>query len=122
LVKPEAFHFKPLLQRLLDRLESLSRDFSITKLSVDFGGLAEAAERDVRVVENRLMWEELRSYSTRQRRDTPTSGLLGMVTLEAGDWSPFWPWLAWGQFVHVGKDAVKGNGWYELEEAYAYRS
>jgi hypothetical protein len=122
LVKPEMFHFKPLLQRLLDRLESLSRDFSTTKLSVDFAGLAEAAERDVRVVENRLVWEELRSYSTRQRRDTPTSGLLGAVTLETGDWSPFWPWLAWGQFVHVGKDAVKGNGWYELEVSHAHRS
>jgi hypothetical protein len=122
LVKPEMFRFKPLLQRLLDRLESLSRDFSPNKLLVDFGGLAETAERDVRVVENELMWEELRSYSTRQRRDTPTSGLLGAVALEAGDWSPFWPWLAWGQFVHVGKDAVKGNGWYKLEVAHAHRS
>lgn len=122
LVKPEAFHFKPLLQRLLDRLESLSRDFSTAKPSVDFAGLAETAERDVRVVENRLVWEELRSYSTRQRRDTPTSGLLGTVTLESGDWSPFWPWLAWGQFIHVGKDAVKGNGWYELEVQRAHRS
>jgi hypothetical protein len=67
----------------------------------------------VRVVENGLRWEELRSYSTRQRRSTPTSGLLGAVVLEADDWCPFWPWLVWGQFVHVGKDAVKGNGWYE---------
>jgi hypothetical protein len=89
---------------------------------VDFAGLAEAAERDVRVVENELVWEELRSYSTRQRRGTPTSGLLGTVVLEAKDWSPFWPWLAWGQFIHVGKDAVKGNGWYELEVQHAHRS
>jgi hypothetical protein len=36
------------------------------------------------------------------------------VVLQADDWSPFWPWLVWGQFVHVGKDAVKGNGWYEI--------
>jgi hypothetical protein len=113
LVKPDEFRFKPLFQRLLDRLEALSRDFSDTKLEVDFSGLAEAAE-DVHVVDNRLWWEELRSYSTRQRRDTPTSGLLGTVIVEAEDWPPFLPWLAWGQFVHVGKDAVKGNGWYEL--------
>jgi len=114
LVKPHQFRFKPLFQRLLDRLESLSRDFSDAKLEVDFAGLVKAAE-GVRVVENGLRWEELRSYSTRQQRDTPTSGLLGMVTLEADDWSPFLPWLVWGQFVHVGKDAVKGNGWYTLE-------
>lgn len=113
LVKPHQFQFKPLLQRLLDRLEALSRDFSDTKLSLDFSSLVAASER-VRVVENRLWWEELRSYSTRRRSDSPTSGALGAVILETNDWSPFLPWLVWGQFTHVGKDAVKGNGWYQL--------
>jgi hypothetical protein len=115
LVKPEAFCFRPFFQRLMERLESLSRDFSDTPLVFDDPrGLIEAAGR-VRVVENRLVWEELRSYSTRRRRSTPTGGLLGTVVLEADDWSPFWPWLVWGQFVHVGKDAVKGNGMYRIE-------
>jgi hypothetical protein len=113
LVKPHQFCFKPLLQRLLDRLEALSRDFSDTRLSVDFSGLVEAAER-VHVVDNRLWWEELRSYSTRRRADSPTSGLLGTVVFEAEDWAPFLPWLVWGQFTHVGKDAVKGNGEYRM--------
>jgi hypothetical protein len=111
LVKPHRFRFRPLFHRLLDRLEALSRDFSDTELAVDFPALLEAADQ-VRVVDNRLRWEELRSYSTRQRRGTPTSGLLGTVVLEAHDWRPFWPWLVWGQFTHVGKDAVKGSGWY----------
>jgi hypothetical protein len=102
-----------LLQRLLDRLEALSRDFSDTTLSVDFSGLVEAAEH-VRAVDNRLWWEELRSYSTRRRADSPTSGLLGTVILEANDWTPFLRWLVWGQFTHVGKDAVKGNGEYRM--------
>jgi hypothetical protein len=113
LVKPHAFRFKPLLQRLLDRLEALSRDFSQTKLAIDFPGLVAASE-GVRVVDNRLWWEELRSYSTRRRADSPTSGLLGTVVLEAQDWSPFLPYLIWGQFTHVGKDAVKGNGWFRV--------
>lgn len=116
LVKPEEFRFQVLFQRLMERLESLSRDFSAAPLVFeDPRGLIEAAGR-VRVVENRLAWTELRSYSTRQRRSTPTSGLLGTVTLEAEDWSPFLPWLVWGQFIHVGKDAVKGNGWYRMSE------
>jgi hypothetical protein len=113
LVKPDAFRFKPLLQRLLDRLEALSRDFSDTKLSLDFSSLVAASEQ-VRVRDNRLWWEELRSYSTRRRTDSPTSGLLGTVVLEADDWSPFLPWLVWGQFTHVGKDTVKGNGAYRI--------
>ncbi|MBD3306313.1 CRISPR system precrRNA processing endoribonuclease RAMP protein Cas6 [candidate division KSB3 bacterium] len=115
LVKPHVFRFKPLLQRLLDRLESLSRDFSDTKLAIDFSSLVAASEK-VRVVENQLRWEELHSYSTRRRRDTPTSGLLGSVTVSADDWRPFWHLLAWGAFTHVGKDATKGNGWYKLAE------
>jgi len=115
LVKPERFRFQPFFQRLMERLESLSHDFSDTPLRFeDPKGLIEAAGR-VRVVENELTWEELRSYSTRRRAASPTSGLLGSVVLEADDWSPFWPWLVWGQFTHVGKDAVKGNGEYGIE-------
>ena len=112
LVKPDGFRFQPFFQRLMERLEALSRDFSDTPLRFDDPqGLIAAAGR-VRVVDNRLVWEELRSYSTRRRAESPTSGLMGSVVLEADDWSPFWLWLVWGQFVHVGKDAVKGNGWY----------
>jgi hypothetical protein len=119
LLKPDDFRFQPFFQRLMERLEALSRDFSDTPLVFDDPrGLIEAAGR-VHVVENRLTWQELRSYSTRQRRATPTSGLLGTVVLAAGEvdgWSSFWPWLVWGQFVHVGKDAVKGNGWCRIGE------
>ena len=116
LVKPAHFRFQPFFQRLMERLEALSRDFSDTPLVFnDPRGLIEAAGR-VRVVDNWLVWEELRSYSTRRRASSPTSGLVGSVVLEADDWSPFWPWLVWGQFVHVGKDGVKGGGWMRVSE------
>ncbi|NLF01822.1 MAG: CRISPR system precrRNA processing endoribonuclease RAMP protein Cas6 [Anaerolineales bacterium] len=116
LLKPEMFRFQPFFQRLLERLEALSRQFSDTSLRLqDARGVIEAAGH-VRVVQNRLTWEELRSYSTRRRAESPTSGLLGEVTVEADDWAPFLPWVVWGQFVHVGKDAVKGNGLYSLEK------
>jgi len=121
LLKPDHFRFQPFFQRLMERLEALSRDFSDTPLRFeDPKGLIAAAGR-VRVTDNRLLWEELRSYSTRRRAASPTSGLMGSVVLEADDWSPFWPWLVWGQFVHVGKDAVKGNGWYEVSESASQR-
>jgi len=116
LVKPEGFRFQPFFQRLMERLEALSRDFSDTPLRfADPRGLIEAAGR-VRVVENHLVWEELRSYSTRRQAESPTSGFTGSVVLEADDWSPFLTWLVWGQFTHVGKDAVKGNGWIRMED------
>lgn len=114
LIKPDRFRFRPFFQRLMERLEALSTQFSDTPLR--YGTFREwlAAAEHVRVKENRLSWEEVRSYSTRRRAESPTSGLLGTVTLDADDWSTFWPWLVWGQFVHVGKDAVKGNGLYRI--------
>ena len=115
LLKPESFGFQPFFQRLMERLEALSRAFCDTPLVFDDPKGLIAAAGQVEVVENRLRWEELRSYSTRQRRSTPTSGLVGEVLLEAEDWRPFLPWLAWGQFTQVGKDAVKGNGLYTLK-------
>ncbi len=113
LLKPETFRFRPFFQRLLERLEALSETFTDTPLDVDFPALLEQAAT-VQVSDNRLAWEELRSYSTRQRRATPMGGLVGRVTLEAADWKPFLPYLLWGQFTHVGKDAVKGNGMYRV--------
>lgn len=113
LLKPGQFHFRAFLHRLLERLEALSEAFSATPLEVDFPALLEAAD-NVHVVENSLTWEELRSYSTRRHAESPISGLVGRVRLAAPDWSPFWPWLIWGQFVHVGKDTVKGNGMYRF--------
>jgi len=115
LLKPETFRFQVFFQRLMERLEAISRAFSDTPLVFDDPkGLIAAAGR-VQVVENRLRWEELASYSTRQRRATPIGGLLGDVALVAEDWSLFWPWLVWGQFTQVGKDVVKGNGCYRIE-------
>jgi hypothetical protein len=70
----------------------------------------------VRVTDNRLVWEEVRSYSTRRHQASPRGGLVGRVTLTAADWLPFLPWLRWGQFTHVGKSTVKGNGVYRILE------
>jgi len=115
LLKPGEVAFRPFLGRLLDRLESLAAHFCDTPLEIDFRALVRAAE-GVRTVDDHSQWVELRSYSTRQRRDTPIGGLAGQITFFADDWCPFMPWMVWGQFVHVGKDAVKGNGWYRIEE------
>ena len=43
----------------------------------------------------------------------PIGGLQGKVTF-VGDLEPFRELLTWGELVHVGKSAVKGNGWYKI--------
>lgn len=107
--------FRPLFQRLLERLSALAREFSDTPLDLDFYGLVRQAE-EVQLVADETRWVELESYSTRLRRATPIGGFVGRAMYWAEDWGPFLPWLVWGQFTQVGKDVVKGNGWYEVSD------
>ena len=116
LVKPGQVAFRVFLGRALDRLESLAQHFCDTPLALNFRALLHTAEA-VRTLRDETRWVELPSYSTRQRRSTPIGGLMGRVTFASDDWGPFLPWIIWGQFTHVGKDAVKGNGWYRIEES-----
>jgi len=113
LVKPGSVTFRIVLARLLDRLQSLAASQCDTPLELDYGQLVRSAE-NVKTVADRTRWVELASYSTRQRRTTPIGGLVGAITFCAHDWRPYLPWLLWGQYTHIGKDAVKGNGWYRL--------
>jgi CRISPR/Cas system endoribonuclease Cas6 (RAMP superfamily) len=41
-------------------------------------------------------------------------GFVGHATYE-GDIARLWPWLALGEWVHVGKGATFGLGQYEVE-------
>ncbi|MFQ6102493.1 MAG: CRISPR system precrRNA processing endoribonuclease RAMP protein Cas6 [Anaerolineae bacterium] len=109
--------FSPLFHRLMERLSSLAGQYCDTPLDLDWRGTLLPLADKVETVEDHTRWVELESYSTRKRGRTPTSGLLGWVTFRADDWTPFLPWLVWGEVVHVGKDAVKGNGWYVMREA-----
>jgi len=105
--------FRPIFQRLMERIASLARDFTDQSLDDELRYRLVGAADDICTLRDATRWIELSSYSTRQHRATPTSGFIGEVTF-AGDLTPFLPWLLWGQFTHVGKDAVKGNGWYRL--------
>ena len=107
--------FRPFVQRLFERLSALARAYCDSPLDLDFRGLLDLAE-SVELAHNGTRWVELESYSTRRHGRTPMGGLVGSVTY-SGDLRPFLPWLLWGQFTHVGKDAVKGNGWYQIGES-----
>ena len=104
--------FRPLIQRLHRRLRDLTRQFTNTPWEFDFRQVMAQAEA-VQVVDDQTRWVELDSYSWRRKASTPMGGFVGQVTFE-GDLAPFLPWLVWGEIVHVGKDAVKGNGWYRI--------
>lgn len=107
--------FGPLVHRLLERFAALDMtygegDGAFTQQRQQ---LVERAEQ-VQCVEDATYWEEVGSYSRRQQRMTPISGLRGRATF-AGDLTPFRELLVWGEAMHVGKSCVKGNGWYTIE-------
>ena len=110
---------EPFAQRLIERCQAL-----VTYYAEPAGGpereawkeasrslTAQAARLAVACDETK--WVEMWSGSRRQQRYTPISGLVGVVRWE-GDVSGLKTWLLWGQSLHVGKNAVKGNGWYRI--------
>jgi hypothetical protein len=61
-------------------------------------------------------WVEAFSGSRRTGRVSPISGVVGRMRWE-GDVRPVLPWLLWGASLHVGKNAVKGSGYYRIIRA-----
>ncbi len=71
---------------------------------------------NIQVEKDQTEWDDLKSYSNRQKRLTPLGGFVGKITF-TGDLELFREILAWGELLHVGKSVVKGNGWYRIEAA-----
>lgn len=105
--------FPVLFRRLLGRLSALARFHCGAPLDVDFRGLIDQAQ-GVRLVQDETRWATWSRYSARQDRRMEWAGLVGTATY-AGDLRPFWPYLVFGQWVHVGKGATFGLGAYRLE-------
>lgn len=110
-----------LCARLSERLDALTREYAPEPTeSADLEDartraqcLAERAAR-VTLSENATRWVDVASYSARQQRSTPIGGLVGHATY-SGDLAPLRELLVWGELLHVGKNAVKGDGRYRIE-------
>ncbi|HEU5102318.1 MAG TPA: CRISPR system precrRNA processing endoribonuclease RAMP protein Cas6 [Roseiflexaceae bacterium] len=106
------FAVRPFIQRLMRRLDDLCIAYGDGPLAIDFHALLDAAAR-VQVVDDRTRWVDVVSYSARSRQRTPIGGLVGRATL-AGELGALRELLVWGSLIHVGKNAVKGDGWYQI--------
>jgi hypothetical protein len=105
-------HFHHLIKRLRDRIHALSYFYCGQALALDFKELGRQAER-VKAVAIKSRWID-RSRQTRKGVSQDLSGFIGEVTYR-GDLEPFLSLLLLGEYVHVGKNAAFGNGWYQLE-------
>jgi len=105
--------FQLFFRRLLGRLSSLARFHGDGPLDVDFRGLIESAGA-VRLTRDATQWTRWARYSGRQDRRMEWEGLVGCVEYD-GDLTAFWPYLVFGQWIHVGSGTSFGLGRYCLE-------
>ncbi len=103
---------RPFIQRLMERLDQLAGAYGGGPAPTDRRALLAQAEL-VHVADDQTRWVDVVSYSSRTRERTPIGGLVGRVTL-AGELEPLRELLVWGALIHVGKNAVKGDGWYAI--------
>jgi len=104
--------FGALMKRLRDRIQALSYFYCDSHLDMDFRGFGERAE-SVRTVYQDLRWVEERRYSKHRDITHNLKGYVGEAIYE-GELKEFWPFLWLGQYLHVGKAAAFGQGWYEV--------
>jgi len=110
--------FVPLLARLVDRLSTLRAQFAqAPPVTREEKGALLALARGVKLRRDETHWWDVKGLSTRLGRPQPLGGFVGRALYQAEDWGPLLPWLIWGASTHVGKNAVKGGGWYRLTGA-----
>jgi hypothetical protein len=112
IVRRPAFHH--ILKRLRDRVNALATFYGAGPLDLDFKALGAAAEQ-VETVDDQTRWVERSRFSRRRDVSHDLSGFAGRVSFR-GDLEPFLALLRLGEYVHVGKNAVFGNGWFVLRD------
>ncbi len=107
--------FSVFFARLMGRLNAISRYYCECEL-VDRGEWRRLAElaREIRVKRAEISWDDWSRFSGRQKSWMKFGGLLGTITYE-GDLRPFMPYLALGEWCHVGGKTSFGLGKYVIE-------
>jgi hypothetical protein len=110
-----------LLLRLAERLAQVQQAYAAEPTQQEacqdkerYQQIKDLAQR-CQVVSDHTHWVEVKSYSSRQRRFTPIGGFVGKATFALPASLLLREVLVWGEVFHVGKNTVKGNGWYQIE-------
>ncbi len=109
--------FHVLIQRLMGRISALSYFHCGESLQMDFKEFITQATQ-IETVQSDLRWYDWTRYSQRQNSRMKLGGLLGNITY-AGKLEAFLPFIALGQYIHVGKNATFGLGKYRVESMKA---
>jgi CRISPR-associated endoribonuclease Cas6 len=106
-----------LVSRLAERLDALEREY-VPEFRDHVGSgrwRAVADSANLALAEWDGTWVEAQSFSTRQKRSLPMGGFVGHAVFAGELPLSLRELLAWGEIIHVGKNAVKGDGWFTIE-------
>lgn len=112
-----------LVRRLAERLDMLEQAYVPVQAQQPAGDVpkvagrwrAVAAAADLQMTSSEARWVDTKSYSSRQQRALPIGGFVGAATFTGAFTPALRELLVWGEVVHVGKNCVKGDGWYQIE-------
>ena len=104
--------FHVFIQRLMGRLSTLSYFHCGESIEMDFKEFVSLAN-GIDIAESNLRWYDWSRYSNRQDRKMKLGGILGNIVY-TGELKPFLPFIALGQYIHVGKNVTFGLGKYDI--------
>lgn len=115
-----------LLQRLAERLDALTQAYGMPSTDIEEtrrkdrssddqeGWYAIAKTSQTHLADCQVTWVDTKSYSSRQQRSLPIGGFVGKATVQGSLSHRLRQLLAWGELLHVGKNVMKGDGWYQI--------
>lgn len=111
-------HAHILISRLIERIQMLELHYtSQPRGHPQWRSLhlrLQDVARTVSITKDSTRWLHVMSGSRRTNGLKPISGIIGEAQYR-GELSELLYWLVWGSVLHVGKNVVKGNGWYEID-------
>ncbi|RWX45852.1 hypothetical protein H206_00749 [Candidatus Electrothrix aarhusensis] len=111
--RPEKLEISRLLMAVIRRVSLLQYFYMGCPLEADFQAVRECAAQS-EIIRIALRSHKTTCWSARQGRAVEFRGFLGTVDFAPKDPELFWPFLYLGQWLHIGKQASKGFGRYQL--------
>ncbi len=107
--------FALFFERLIGRLKTLEMAYGNTDKQHlhDANHLLKDAQQ-IQTIDHNIHWDDWQRFSGRQKKWMKFGGLRGSISYQ-GDLEPFLPYLALGEWVHVGNKTSFGLGKYMIE-------
>jgi hypothetical protein len=113
--RPNRIELNRLLMAAVRRISLLQYFYMGRPLEADFKGLKEIAAK-TEIIQADLRRQKSTCWSARQGKAVQLAGFLGTVDFSLNNIEVFLPFLHLGQWLHIGKQASKGFGRYQLLE------